>query len=82
MLFFQQRRRFGMYYIATLKRISSNSLDPEIEKFRGEKTTLIKGWRAEEGPYCGQECYITTPYLGWIPECELEDMKEISYIDL
>ena len=71
-----------MIYEATLKTKTSNSLEPEVEKFRGEKIILIKGWRAWEGPYWGQECYITTPYIGWIPECELEYMKEISWKDM
>lgn len=71
-----------MFHKATLKTITSNSLDPEVKKFRSERIILIKGWRAKEGPYWGQKCYITTPYIGWIPECELEDMEEISCIDL
>ena len=68
-----------MYYEATLKPENVETLDPEVEKLRGEKIILIKGWRAENGPYLGQQCYITGPYFGWIPECELKDMKQISY---
>lgn len=68
-----------MYYEATLKTITNNSLGPEIEMFRGEKINLIKGWRAEEGPYWRQQCYFTIPYFGWIPEGELKDMRQISY---
>ena len=67
-----------MFYEATLKTITNNSLDPEVEKFRGERIILIKGWRAKEGPCWGQQCYITIPYFGWIPEGELKDMRQIS----
>lgn len=67
-----------MFYEATLKTMTKNSLDPEVEKYRGERIILIKGWRADVDPYWRQECYITSPYFGWIPECELEDMKAIS----
>ena len=81
-VFFHQQRRSGMHYEATLKTISNNCLDLEVEKRRGKRITLIKGWRAEKGPYWGHQCYITIPYFGWIPECELEDMIEISSIDL
>jgi len=69
-----------MYYEATVKTktVSNNSLEPEIEKHRGKRVNLIRGWRVEEGPYCGQQCYITVPYFGWIPKGELKDMKQIS----
>jgi len=80
--FFHQQGRLGMHYEATLKTISNNCLDLEVEKHRGKRIDLIKGWRAEEGPYWGHQCYITIPFFGWIPECELEDMIEISGIDL
>jgi len=68
-----------MFYEATLKTITNNSLDPEVEKFRGERIILLTGWRAEEGPYWRQQCYFTIPYFGWIPEGELKDMRQISY---
>ena len=68
-----------MFYEATLKTITNNSLDPEVEKLRGERIILITGWRAEEGPYWGQQCYLTIPYFGWIPEGELKDMRQIFY---
>jgi hypothetical protein len=71
-----------MFYEATLKTITINSLEPEIEKFRGKRINLIKGWRAEQGPYWGQQCYITVPYFGWIPEGELKDMRQISFPEL
>jgi|GEM_PF-3371002 hypothetical protein len=68
-----------MFFTATLKSKNIHALNPGVEKFRSQKVLLIKGWRAEKGPYFGQQCYMTDPYLGWIPESELKDMREISY---
>ena len=34
-----------MYYEATLKPENVETLNPEVEKLRGEKIVLIKGWR-------------------------------------
>ncbi len=68
-----------MYYEATFKPQNVKLSNLEVEKFIGKKIFLFKGWRAAEGPYLGQHCYITSPYIGWIPECDLKNMKQISY---
>ena len=68
-----------MYYEATFQPNDVKILDLEIEKFIGKKIFLFKGWRAAEGPYSGQQCYITSPYIGWISEFDLKGMKQISY---
>ena len=68
-----------MYYEATFQPKYVKLSNFEVEKLIGKKLLLFKGWRAAEGPYSGQQCYITSPYIGWIPECGLKDMKRISY---
>ena len=68
-----------MYYEATFQPKNVKLSNLEVEKFMGKKIFLFKGWRAAEGPYSGQQCYITSPYIGWISECDLKDMKQISY---
>ena len=44
-----------MIYKATLKTITSKFLDPEVEKFRGEKIIIIKGWLAWGGNIGGAQ---------------------------
>ena len=68
-----------MYYVATFQPKNEKISNLEVEEFRGKKLFLYKGWQAAEGHCFGQQCYITSPYIGWIPECDLKDMKQISY---
>lgn len=55
----------------------------EAENFTGKKIAVQYGWIAKDGPFKGQECYyIPKSTIGWIPACDLQDLKPISFVRL
>jgi len=68
-----------MFYEAIYEPSKTAHLNGESKKFIGKRIALQVGWRLKDGPYKGQHCFIPSSNFGWIPTCDLKDIKNISY---
>jgi hypothetical protein len=69
-----------MFYEAVYQPAETKGLTSEAKKFIGKRIALQEGRRLEDGPYQGQYCYVPSFNSGWIPECDLKEMKSISFV--
>ncbi|MGD2270811.1 MAG: hypothetical protein PVI06_10475 [Desulfobacterales bacterium] len=69
-----------MFYEAIFKPSAEMNYNSEAKKLAGKKIVVQQGWIVEDGPFKGQECfYISKSTVGWIPKCDLKELKPISF---
>lgn len=69
-----------MYYEAIFQPSNKKKYDTKVKKLAGKTIAVNDGWIIKEGPFKGQQCfYIPSSTVGWIPMCDLKDLKPASF---
>jgi len=69
-----------MFYEALFEPSKAMGYNNEAKKLAGKQIAVQDGWMIKEGPFEGQQCfYIPNTRVGWIPACDLKNLKPISY---
>ena len=70
-----------MYFEAIFNPSKPNDYNADAINFVGKKIAVQDGWIIEEGPHKGQHCfYLPNSTVGSIPASDLEDLKNIPYV--
>ena len=70
-----------MFYEAIFQPSSKMNYNSDAKSLAGKKVAIQDGWVIKEGPFKGQNCfYIPNSTVGWIPQCDLTDLKPIPLI--
>ena len=68
-----------MFYEAIFHPSEKMDYNTDAKKIAGKKIAVIDGWIVKDGPFKGQNCfYIPNSEVGWIPICDLKELKPIS----
>ncbi|UCH22621.1 MAG: hypothetical protein JSU83_05190 [Deltaproteobacteria bacterium] len=69
-----------MFFEAIFEPSKEMNYNSDAKKLAGKKIGVQDGWIVEEGPFKGQNCfYIPNSTVGWIPKCDLKELKPISF---
>ena len=69
-----------MFFEAEFHPSKKMKYNDEAKNLAGKKIAVQEGWMINEGPFTGQQCfYIPNTNIGWIPACDLKDLKPISF---
>ena len=70
-----------MYFEAVFQPANSTDYNSNIDDFVGRKVAIQEGWILEEGPHKGQQCfYMPNSTVGCIPSSDLQELKNIPYV--
>jgi len=68
-----------MFYEGIFKPSRKMGYNKDAKKLSGKRIAVQDGWIVEDGPFKGQQCfYIPNTTVGWIPMCDLKELKPIS----
>ena len=70
-----------MFYEAIFQPSEKMNYNTDAKRLAGKKIPVQDGWVVEDGPFKGQNCfYIPNSTVGWIPQCDLKELKPISFV--
>ena len=70
-----------MFFEAVFEPSQEMNYGDEAKKLAGKRIAVQTGWVIAEGPFKGQECYyIPNSTVGWIPQTDLKEMKQIPLV--
>ena len=70
-----------MYFEAVFQPSNDTDYKSDIAEFVGRKVAIQLGWVLEDGPHKGQQCfYMPNSTVGCIPESDLQELKNIPYV--
>ena len=70
-----------MLFEAIFKPSDAMQYNAEAQKLANTKLALYAGWIVKEGPHKGQQCfYVPNSNIGWIPICDLKELKPVSSV--
>lgn len=68
-----------MFYEAIFQPSEKMNYRNEAKTLSGKKIAIQDGWIVNDGPFKGQHCfYIPNSTVGWIPICDLKDLKPVA----
>ena len=68
-----------MFYEAIFQPSEQMNYNTEVKRLAGKKIAVQDGWIIQDGPFKGQNCfYIPNSTVGWIPLCDLKELKPVS----
>ena len=69
-----------MYFEAIFQPSDKRRYNTEAKKLIGKRIAVQDGWTVQDGPYQGQQCfYVPKSDFGWIPKCDLQELKPVSF---
>jgi hypothetical protein len=69
-----------MFYEAIFQPSKKMNYNTDSKRLAGKKIAVQDGWTVKDGPFKGQDCfYIPNSTVGWIPKCDLKDLKPIAF---
>jgi len=70
-----------MLFEAVFKPSKEGNYNDEALKHANTKIALNEGWIVQDGPFKGQQCfYVPNSTVGWIPMCDLKELKPVSAV--
>ena len=70
-----------MFYEAIFQPSEQMNYNTEVKRLAGKKIAVQEGWIIQDGPFKGQNCfYIPNSTVGWIPLCDLKELKPVSIV--
>ncbi len=70
-----------MFFEAIFQPSKKMNYTTEVKRLAGKRIAVQDGWKIEDGLFKGQNCfYIPNSKIGWIPQCDLIGLKQISFV--
>ena len=70
-----------MFYEAIFQPSEKMNYNTDAKRLAGKRIAVQDGWIVKDGPYKGQNCfYIPNSTVGWIPQCDLKELKPTSFV--
>ena len=64
-----------MLFEAIFQPLETRNYNPAVKDLAGKKVAV------QDGPFKDQQCfYIPNSRIGWIPECDLKELKPVPFV--